>query len=130
MEEEKGILAGGTLKAIFNRNFNVVAVINLLVMTAYYMIFVTGTLYVRESYGASLSVAGFSSGIMVIGCLSGRFVAGSLLSLFGCRSILLAGLLLYAGSVAAFFLAGSLPLLFLPMLCLGSTTASASVFSP
>lgn len=44
MEEEKGILAGGTLKAIFNRNFNVVAVINLLVMTAYYMIFVTGTL--------------------------------------------------------------------------------------
>ena len=113
MEEEKGILAGGTLKAIFNRNFNVVAVINLLVMTAYYMIFVTGTLYVRESYGASLSVAGFSSGIMVIGCLSGRFVAGSLLSLFGCRSILLAGLLLYAGSVAVFFLAGSLPLLFL-----------------
>lgn len=113
MEEEKGILAGGTLKAIFNRNFNVVAVINLLVMTAYYMIFVTGTLYVRESYGASLSVAGFSSGIMVIGCLAGRFVAGSLLSLFGCRSILLAGLLLYVGSVASFFLAGSLPLLFL-----------------
>lgn len=38
-------LWSGTLKAIFNRNFNVVAVINLLVMTAYYMIFVTGTLF-------------------------------------------------------------------------------------
>ena len=82
------------LGAIFNRSFNVVAVINLLVMTAYYMIFVTGTLHVREAYGASLSVAGFSSGIMVIGCLAGRFASGSLLSFFGCRIILLAGLLM------------------------------------
>ena len=81
MTEEKGGLARYGLKAIFNRNFNVVAVVNLLIMTAYYMIFVTGTLYVRDAYGVSLSVAGFSSGIMVIGCLAGRFIAGSLLSL-------------------------------------------------
>ena len=110
---------GATLKAIFNRSFNVVAIINLLVMTAYYMIFVTGTLHVREAYGASLSVAGLSSGIMVIGCLAARFVSGSLLSLFGCRAILLSGLLLYAGSVAAFFLADSLPLLFVQRLMTG-----------
>ena len=44
MTEEKGGLARDGLKAIFNRNFNVVAVVNLLIMTAYYMIFVTGTL--------------------------------------------------------------------------------------
>ena len=119
MSEGKGVIARYGLKAIFNRNFNVVAVINLFIMTAYYMIFVTGTLYVREAYGASLSVAGFSSGIMVIGCLAGRFLSGSLLSLFGCRPILFAGLLLYAGSVAAFFLAGSLPLLFLQRLFTG-----------
>lgn len=109
----------GTLKAIFNRNFNVVAVINLLVMTAYYMIFVTGTLHVREAYGVSLSVAGLSGGIMVIGCLSGRFASGSLLSFFGCRVILFAGLLLYAVSMAAFFLAGSLPLVFVQRLLTG-----------
>lgn len=109
----------GTLKAIFNRNFNVVAVINLLVMTAYYMIFVTGTLHVREAYEVSLSVAGLSSGIMVIGCLAGRFASGSLLSFFGCRVILFAGLLLYAGSMAAFFLAGSLPLVFVQRLLTG-----------
>lgn len=107
------------LGSIFNRSFNVVAIINLLVMTAYYMIFVTGTLHVREAYGASLSVAGFSSGIMVIGCLAGRFASGSLLSLFGCRVMLLAGLLLYAGSIGGLFLAGSLPLLFLQRLCTG-----------
>ena len=101
-----------TLGAIFNRNFNVVAVINLLVMTAYYMIFVTGTPHVREAYGVSLSVAGLSSGVMVLGCLSGRFASGSLLSFFGCRTILLAGLLLYSGSMAGFFVDGSLPCLF------------------
>lgn len=101
-----------TLGAIFNRNFNVVAVINLLVMTAYYMIFVTGAPYVREAYGVSLSVAGLSSGVMVMGCLSGRFASGSLLSFFGCRTILLAGILLYLGSMATFFLAPSLPVLF------------------
>lgn len=107
------------LGAIFNRSFNVVAVINLLVMTAYYMIFVTGTLHVREAYGASLSVAGFSSGIMVIGCLAGRFASGNLLSFFGCRIILLAGLLLYSGSIASSFFVGSLPLLFFQRLCTG-----------
>lgn len=109
----------GIVKAIFNRNFNVVAVINLLIMTAYYMIFVTGTLHVREAYGVSLSVAGFSSGIMVLGCLAGRFASGSLLSLFGCRAILLSGLLLYAGSMAAFFVVEALPLLFAQRLLTG-----------
>ena len=107
------------LKAIFNRNFNVVAVINLLIMTSYYMIFVTGTLHVREAYGVSLSVAGLSGGIMVIGCLSGRFAAGSLLSLFGCRVILLSGLCLYTVSMAAFFLADNLPVLFVQRLLTG-----------
>lgn len=105
--------------AIFHRSFNVVAAINLLVMTAYYMTFVTGTLHVRETYESSLSVAGLSSGIMVIGCLIGRFASGSLLSLFGCRVILLAGLLLFSGSVASSLMEGSLPLLFLQRLCTG-----------
>ena len=34
-----------TLREICNRNFNVVTLINLLVMTAYYLIFVTSTTY-------------------------------------------------------------------------------------
>ena len=34
---------GEALRSIFNRNFNVVACINLLVMTAYYLMFVTST---------------------------------------------------------------------------------------
>ena len=65
-----------TLREICNRNFNVVTLINLLVMTAYYLIFVTSTTYARQAYAVSLSTAG----IMVIGCLAGRFVTGNLLS--------------------------------------------------
>ena len=108
-----------TLREICNRNFNVVTLINLLVMTAYYLIFVTSTTYARQAYAVSLSTAGFTAGIMVIGCLAGRFVTGNLLSFFGCRSILCAGLLLYTASIASFFLADSLPLLFIQRLLAG-----------
>ena len=108
-----------TLREICNRNFNVVTLINLLVMTAYYLIFVTSTTYARQAYAVSLSTAGFTAGIMVIGCLVGRFVTGNLLSFFGCRSILCAGLLLYTASIASFFLADSLPLLFIQRLLAG-----------
>lgn len=55
--------------AICQGNFLVVTCINLLLMTDYYLIFVTGTAHVQKTFGASLSVAGLSSGIMVIGCL-------------------------------------------------------------
>lgn len=107
------------LRSIFNRNFNVVACINLLVMTAYYLMFVTSTAYAQATYGASLSSAGLTTGIMVIGCLIGRFLTGNLLSLFGFRIILFAGLLLYSASIAAFFWVPSLALLFVQRLCMG-----------
>ena len=111
--------AGGALREICNRNFNVVTLINLLVMTAYYLIFVTSTSYAREAYLASLSTAGFTAGIMVIGCLAGRFVTGNLLSFFGCRAVLLAGIVLYTASIAGFFLVDSLPWLFVQRLWAG-----------
>lgn len=107
------------LRAIFNRNFTVVSGINLLLMTAYYLMFVTSADYARATYNATLSTAGLTAGIMVIGCLVGRFATGNLLSLLGCRVILLAGLLVYAASIAAFFWVPSLPLLFAQRLCMG-----------
>ena len=82
------------LAAICRGNFMVVTCINLLLMTDYYLIFVTGTAHVQKTFGASLSVAGLSSGIMVIGCFVGRFVTGNQMSALGGRPCLLAGLLL------------------------------------
>ena len=107
------------LRAIFNRNFTVVSVVNLLVMTAYYLIFVTSATYARATYDADLSTAGLTAGIMVIGCLVGRFATGNLLSLCGCRAILLSGLLLYSLSIAAFFWVPNLFLLFMQRLFMG-----------
>ena len=107
------------LKEIFNRNFTIVALINLLVMTVYYLTFITSTSYAREAYNADLSTAGFTAGIMVIGCLIGRFVTGNLLSLFGSRNILFTGLVMLLASLVFFFGAGSLPLLFLQRLLVG-----------
>ena len=121
---------GEALRSIFNRNFNVVACINLLVMTAYYLMFVTSTAYARATYGASLSSAGLTAGIMVIGCLIGRFLTGNLLSLCGCRAILFAGLLLYSASIAAFFWVPNLALLFVQRLCMGMSTAFALALGP
>ncbi len=108
------------LKEIFNRNFTLIALINLLVMTVYYLTFVSSTGYAREAYGASLSTAGFTAGIMVIGCLLGRFITGNLLSLFGSRNILFSGLVMLVASIALFFFADSLLLLFIQRLLIGA----------
>ena len=120
------------VRNICTRNFNIVTAVNLLVMTVYYLVFVIGTGYVQATYGASLSTAGFTSGIMVIGCLAGRFVSGNLMSVTGCRLLLLGGLSLYALSLALFFLVGSLPLLFADRLLTGlavgiTGTATATI---
>ena len=103
---------GEALAAICRGNFMVVTCINLLMMTDYYLIFVTGTAHVQKTFGVSLSMAGLSSGIMVIGCLVGRFVTGNQISALGGKPCLLAGLLLFAASIGGLELAHSLPLLF------------------
>ncbi len=103
---------GEALAAICRGNFLVVTCINLLLMTDYYLIFVTGTAHVQKTFGVSLSVAGFSSGIMVIGCLAGRFVTGNQMSAIGGKPCLLAGLLLFAASIGGLGFALPLPLIF------------------
>ena len=110
---------GEALAAICRGNFMVVTCINLLLMTDYYLIFVTGTAHVQKTFGVSLSMAGLSSGIMVIGCLVGRFVTGNQISALGGKPCLLAGLLLFAASIGCLKFAHSLPLLFIQRLVAG-----------
>ena len=100
------------LAAICRGNFLVVTCINMLLMTDYYLIFVTGTAHVQKTFGTSLSTAGLTSGIMVIGCLVGRFITGNQLSTFGGKPCLLAGLLLFTASIGGLFMVDSLPMLF------------------
>lgn len=105
--------ASRPLKIIFNRNFNVVTLVNFIVMIAYYQIFVTSASYAQEHFDVSLSTAGSTAGIMVIGCLIGRFFTGNLLSRFGCKSVLIVGTCLYTVVALSSLITGSLLLLFI-----------------
>ena len=105
--------------AICRGNFLVVTFINMLLMTDYYLIFVTGTAHVQKTFGTSLSTAGLTSGIMVIGCLVGRFLTGNQLSTFGGKPCLLAGLLLFTASIGGLFMVDSLPMLFMQRFAAG-----------
>ena len=107
------LLKNSTLKAIFNRNFNVVTAVNFIVMIAYYQVFVTSTTFAQENFHVSLSVAGSTAGIMVIGCLIGRFFTGNLLSRFSCKIVLICGTLIYALIALSLLSINSLPSLFL-----------------
>lgn len=124
----------GTLKLIFNRNFTVVTITNFLVMLSYYQTFVTTTLYARQVYGASLSVAGSTLGVIIIGCLFGRFLSGNLISSLGSRLILVTGVLCFTACTAMPFVINSLPLLFVQRFATGffmgmTGTATGSVMA-
>lgn len=61
------------LRAIFSRTFIAISLINMLGMIGYYAIFVVCTRYLMDGFSASASMAGLATGIVVIGCLVGRF---------------------------------------------------------
>lgn len=107
------------LSQICNRNFTVVTLINFFVMVAYYMIFIISTSYAKETFSLSLSNAGLTAGIMVIGCLFGRFITSNLLSFFSCRVLLFSGLVFYAGSICFSFYVHSVLTLYIQRFCSG-----------
>lgn len=120
------------LAAICTRTFLLTTLVNLLVMTAYYLVFVTGAIHVRETFDVSLSTAGLSSGLLVVGVLVGRFFAGSLVSRLGCPRILFVSLVCYALTLFATMRADALGALFALRFVMGfsvgfACTATATV---
>ena len=85
--EEQGpkMPLASAIRAAGSREFWVITLTNLLVMTSCYLVFVVTAAYVRETWHTSLSVTGLAVGVMIMGCLVGRFVSGNLVSLLGCR---------------------------------------------
>lgn len=107
------------LLEICNRNFTVVTLINFFIMAAYYMIFITSTSYAQKTFALSLSDAGLTAGLMVIGCLIGRFISSNLLSFFSCNVLLFGGLVFYTLSLFASFYIHSVLELDIQRLCAG-----------
>ncbi len=103
----------GALRELFSRDFILVAVINFFMLVAYYIVYVISAPYAIQEFAASPSQAGLVAGIIVIGCLVGRFFTGYFISSLGCRLVLLSGLLVFNASTALYLLVDSLTGLFI-----------------
>ena len=83
------------LKAIFSRTFIAISLINMVGMIGYYAIFVVCTRYLMDGFEASAATAGLATGIVVIGCLVGRFFTGSVIRDVGYRRVLWIGVFFF-----------------------------------
>lgn len=91
------------LRAIFSRTFVAISLINMLGMIGYYAIFVVCTRYLMQEFGTSASTAGLATGIVVIGCLVGRFFTGSIIRDAGYRRVLGIGVFFFFLMNVAYF---------------------------
>lgn len=96
------------LRAIFSRTFVAISLINMLGMAGYYAIFVVCTRFAAEEFGANLAMAGLATGIVVIGCLVGRFFTGSIIHTVGYRRVLFIGVAVMFLMNAAYLIVGAL----------------------
>lgn len=119
---------------IFTRNFVIVALINFFVMTAYYLLFVISSPYAAEKFNASPSIAGLVAGLILIGCLTGRFFTGRIIAKTGFRVVLFASIILYTGSLGLYLLVDNLPFLMavrflngIGVGCIGTVTSTLVV---
>lgn len=111
---------GSAAQEIFSRTFIAISLINFFGMTGYYAVFVVSAKYLTEVFQTSAAVGGLAAGIVVIGCLVGRFFTGRVVYEAGFTRVLFAGVLLYFVTGVAYFLAHNLPLLFLVRFLSGS----------
>jgi MFS family permease len=96
---------------IFTRSFIIIAMINFMVMLAYYLLFIVSAPYANDVFHASPSAAGLVAGLMLVGCLAGRFMIGGILHRAGFKKTLLAGVTIYTVSMLLYNVANTLPVL-------------------
>jgi len=94
--------------SLFSRDFWLLALTNLFVMTGYYSLMVTVGLYSVEHLHASTSISGLIVGITVIGILISRFSSGYLTHIFSNKQLMLAGTILLVPATLLYQLAGSI----------------------
>lgn len=98
---------------IFTPRFIAISSINFLVMTAYYLLFVISSPYAQEFFKVSPSISGLVAGMMLIGCLAGRFVTGRYLATLGFKKVLFTGIFIYTASLGLYLGVSDLSLLLL-----------------
>ncbi len=100
------------LRELFTPTFIGISLINFLGMAAYYAAFVVSTSFLTTAYQTSTGTAGLATGLVVIGCLVGRFFSGRLVEVLGYKRLLIAGVLLYMATNLLYLIDGGLALFF------------------
>ncbi|MDR2100437.1 MAG: MFS transporter [Campylobacteraceae bacterium] len=90
---------------IFTKNFIYISLINFFVLGAYYMLFIVSVPYATEKFQVSSSLGGFAAGLILMGCLCGRFVAGKIALTFGFKKLIFTGIIVYIISLALYLAA-------------------------
>ncbi|MHC5279169.1 MFS transporter [Listeria kieliensis] len=98
---------------LFNKYFIGVTVLNFVVYLVYYLLMVIIAVIAQDDLGASMSEAGFASGIYIIGTLLARLLMGKQIELLGRKFVLRASALFYLATTVCYLFIPSLGILYL-----------------
>lgn len=96
---------------IFSKHFLAGTFANFFVYIQYYVLIVTITTFAKDSYGASISSAGFAASVFILGALVARFLSPIVMKALGRRRTMLSGLALIVALCLAYLVSNSLPTL-------------------
>lgn len=97
---------------LFNKHFIGITLINFIVYLVYYLLMVIIAVIAQDSLHASLSQAGFASGIYIIGTLLARLLMGKQLELIGRKITLQGGAIFYLLTTIAYLYMPSIGILY------------------
>lgn len=111
---------------LWTKDFILIALTNFLIYMVFYLLMATIAAYAVDKFHASTGIAGFVSGIFIIGILSGRLVSGRIVEDVGSRRVLIAGTLFFIITSASYFAAVNLALLIIIRFLHGAAYGVAS----
>lgn len=119
---------------LWTKDFLIDSLANFFIYLTYYLLILIMTEYAAEYFQASPSEAGLASGIFIIGALTGRLFAGSLIDRAGRKKMLYAGLIFFLATTLLYFIVNSLMFLFIVRFLHGigfgvASTATGTIIS-
>lgn len=88
---------------LFTKDFILIFVANCFVSLIFYLLMTTIAVYTIEQFQASESIAGFASGIFIIGALFARLLTGKFLEVIGRKKVIYLSLALYLIAALLYF---------------------------
>ncbi|MFT8322863.1 MAG: MFS transporter [Bacillus sp. (in: firmicutes)] len=104
---------------LFNKHFIGITLINFIVYLVYYLLMVIIAVIAQDNLHATLSEAGFASGIYIIGTLLARLIMGKQLELFGRKIVLRGGAIFYLFTTIAYLFTPTIHILYIVRLLNG-----------